>query len=145
MPSRKINKAPNSFGIMVFILLVWNLIGAMIFVLQVTMSPADVAALPYEHRLLHQAIPQWATAAHAIAVFGGVLGCLLLLMRKAMAILFLQLSLVGVIVHMFYFFIFSTASKVMDEGDTIMIIAVLIIALHLVALAYKAEHSKWIT
>ena len=47
--------------------------------------------------------PAWATGAFGIAVFGGVLGCLLLLLRKSVAFYVFVASLFGVIVHLFSF------------------------------------------
>ena len=52
------------------------------------------------HRAIIEVRPAWATGAFAIAVFGGALGCLLLLLRKSTAYYLFIASLLGVIVAM---------------------------------------------
>ena len=72
--------APKWFMVVAAVLLVWNLLGVMAYVMQVTMSPETLAALPQEQRQLYESTPAWATAAFAVAVNFGALGCVLLLL-----------------------------------------------------------------
>ena len=65
--------------------LVWNLLGIAAYIGQVTMSPETLAGLPPEQRALYEQTPAWVTSAFAIAVNAGAIGCLLLLLRKALA------------------------------------------------------------
>ncbi len=85
----------KSFWIIAGVALVWNLFGVMNFFMQMT---ADPATLPEKHRAIIESRPIWSTAAFALAVFGGALGCLLLLLRKSAATNVLIASLVGVVV-----------------------------------------------
>ena len=77
MSEKKIYKTPTWFMVVAVLLLVWNLLGVMAYIMQVTMSPETLAALPDAQRQLYENTPAWATAAFAIAVSGGALGCLL--------------------------------------------------------------------
>ncbi len=78
--------------------LIWNLMGVINFLMQMN---ADVlAAMPESHRAIIEGRPAWATGGFAIAVFGGALGCLLLLLRKSAAYYLFVASLLGVIVTM---------------------------------------------
>ena len=43
--------------------LVWNLLGVMAYVGQVTMSPDVLQAMPEEQRALYENMPAWVTAA----------------------------------------------------------------------------------
>jgi hypothetical protein len=52
------------------------------------------------HRAIIEGRPIWATGAFAIAVFGGALGCVLLLLRKSVAYFLFFASLLGVIVQL---------------------------------------------
>jgi hypothetical protein len=63
-----------------------------------------LASFPESSRPIIEGRPAWATAAFAIAVFGGSLGCLLLLFRKSAAFYVLLVSLLGVIVTMMHIF-----------------------------------------
>ena len=78
--------------------LVWNALGAINFLAQ--MNPDMLAAYLESERAIIEGRPAWATVAFAIAVFGGALGCVLLLLRKSVAYYFFIASLLGVIVAM---------------------------------------------
>ena len=54
-----------------------------------------------EHAII-EGRPTWATGGFAIAVFGGALGCLLLLLRKSAAYYLFIASLLGVVVTMLH-------------------------------------------
>ena len=135
--------APKWFMIVAGILLVWNLFGVMAYIMQVTMGPEALAALPEAQRQLYENTPVWATAAFAVAVNGGTLGCLLLILKRSLAGIFLQLSLAGVLVQMFHSFFISNAYEVFGPGGTVMPVMVLVIAVYLVFLAAKAKANHW--
>ena len=138
-------KAPIWFMVVSVVLLVWNLLGVMAYISQVTMGPEALAALPDEQRQIIENTPVWATAAFAIAVNGGTLGCLLLVVKSKLAGLFLRLSLAGVLVQMFHSFFMSNSFEVFGPGGLIMPIMVLLIAIFLVVLAAKAKTKRWIS
>jgi len=80
--------------------LVWNLMGVMNFLWQVNMSAETLATLSEAQKAIIDGRPMWVTVAFAVAVFAGVAGCLLLLLRKSLALVFLVLSLLAVLVSM---------------------------------------------
>ena len=137
------SKAPKWFMIVAAVLLVWNLLGVMAYIMQVMMSPETLAALSEEQRQLYESTPAWATAAFAVAVNFGALGCVLLLLRKNLAGLFLQLSLAGVLVQMFHSFFMSKSFEVFGPGGLVMPVMVIVIAIYLVVLAAKAKTDRW--
>ena len=143
MSEELISKAPKWFMIVAAVLLVWNLLGVMAYVMQVMMSPETLAALPQEQRELYENTPVWATAAFAVAVNFGALGCVLLLLRRNLAGLFLQLSLAGVLVQMFHSFFMSKSFEVFGPGGLVMPVMVIVIAIYLVVLAAKARTNRW--
>jgi hypothetical protein len=138
-------RAPIWFTIVSVLLLVWNVVGVMAYISQVTMGPEALALLPDDQRQIMENTPVWATAAFAIAVNGGTLGCLFLVVKSKLAALFLQLSLAGVLVQMFHSFFMSNSFEVFGPGAVIMPIMVLVIAVFLVVLAAKAKTRLWIT
>lgn len=137
------NKAPKWFMIVAVILLVWNLLGVMAYLMQVTMSPQVLATLPEAQLEILENTPAWATAAFAIAVNGGAIGCLLLVLKRNLAGFFLQLSLAGVLVQMFHSFFMSKSFEVFGPGGLVMPVMVIIIAIYLVTLAAKAKAHRW--
>jgi len=136
-------KTPTWFIFVAAVLLVWNLLGVMAYIVQVTMGPEAIAALPVVQRQLHENTPEWVTAAYAIAVNGGALGCLLLLLRRNLAGIFLKASLIGVLVQMTYAFFISNSFEVFGPGGMVMPIMVIVIAIYLVMLAGKAKTNRW--
>jgi len=137
------NKSPKWFMIVAGVLLVWNLLGVMAYVMQVTMGPDALAALPEAQRELYENTPAWATAAFAVAVNGGALGCLLLVLKRNLAGFFLQLSLAGVLVQMFHSFFMSKSFEVFGPGGMVMPVMVIVIAIYLVMLAARAKTNRW--
>ena len=86
-----------SFWVIGIIALVWHLMGSMNFVMQ--MNRSAVANMPESFRVVIEGRPLWATAAFAVAVFGGAIGSVLLLLRKPAAIFLFIASLLGVLVQ----------------------------------------------
>jgi small-conductance mechanosensitive channel len=125
--------------------LVWNLLGVAAYVGQVTMSPEDLAALPEAQRALYENVPTWVTSAFAIAVNAGALGCLLLVLRKALALPVLIVSLVAVLVQMYHSFFMSNAMEVMGVAAVIGPAFVIIIGIYLVWFANDSKSKGWIT
>ena len=79
------NKPNTGFWILSILALVWNLMGVLNYIGQAFITDDMKALLPESQRLYMESVPSWATAAFAFAVFAGVLGCLLLLLRKKIA------------------------------------------------------------
>ena len=82
MTENSTNKPPVWFWIVSVVALIWNGMGVMAYLGQAYMSDDALAALPEAEQALYANVPAWATAAFAIAVWGGLLGCLALLLRK---------------------------------------------------------------
>ena len=80
--------------------LIWNALGCVNYIMQ--MNPDIVVTFPETHQAIINGRPAWATGGFAIAVFGGALGGLLLLLRKPAALYAFIASLVGVLVTMIH-------------------------------------------
>ena len=85
-----------SFWVIGAVGLIFNLVGCMNYISQ--MNAENVASMPEVYRAIVESRPAWGTAAFAIAVFGGSLGCLLLLFKKSVAVYVFILALVGAVV-----------------------------------------------
>ena len=142
--SNSIN-APKWFLIVGIIALVWNLLGVFAYIMQQTMSPEDIAALSDAERTLRETTPAWASAAFAIAVHGGALGCLALVFKKGWALPLLVLSLAAVLVQMVHAFFISNSIEVFGPGGMIMPVLIIVIAVYLVFLARSAKEKGWIS
>ena len=130
-----------SFWAIGIVALIWNALGVLNFLLQ--MNPSMLAEYRESERLIIEGRPAWASAAFALAVFSGTLGCVLLLLRKSAAYPMFVASLVGVIVTMAH----ALGSGVGFEMEELIGIVVmpLIVAALLVRYAGKAKTKGWIS
>ena len=138
------NKPATWFWVVSAIALVWNSMGIMAYMAQVTMSPEALLALPENERTLMESVPPWATGAFAIAVFAGTLGCILLLLKRKLATPVLIISFTGVLVQMYYSFFISNSIEVYGPGGMIMPVMVIIIGVFLIWFSRKATANGWI-
>jgi len=132
------------FWIIGGVALVWNLMGVMAYLMQAFMTEEALAVLPEAERALYENVPAWATGAFAIAVFGGSLGCLLLLLRRRWATPVLVVSLLGVLVQMYHSFFVANSIEVYGPGGTIMSIMVVVIGVGLIWYANSATTKGWL-
>ncbi len=137
------SKPATWFWIVSGIALLWNLLGVMAYMAQVTLSPEALQALPENERTLIEATPAWATGAFAIAVWGGTLGAILLLLRRTFATPILIISLIGVVVQMIHAFFISNSIEVYGPGGMAMPAMVMIFAIFLIWFSRKAAARGW--
>ncbi|MFZ5635948.1 MAG: hypothetical protein ACOY82_05110 [Pseudomonadota bacterium] len=137
-------KPPLWFWIVGVLMLLWNAMGVMAYVQDATLTPEALQAMPEAERALRLARPAWATAAFAVAVFGGAVGCLLLLLRTRRALPVLVLSLIGVVVQMTHAFLIADSIAVYGPGGLIMPAMVLAFSLLLVWFAHRAGRRGWL-
>jgi len=133
-----------SFWIIGVVALIWNAMGAMNFVMQ--LNPDAVAEFPESHRAIIEGRPTWATVAFAIAVIGGAVGCLLLLLRKSAAYFLFVASLLGVIVTMIH--TLGVVGSTIDLSAfeiLLMILLPLVVAAFLIWYSKHAENNGWIS
>ena len=135
---------PRSFYIIGIAALIWNLIGVMAYVMQVTMSDAAMAALPEEQQAFIQNSPVWVTAAYAIAVNAGALGCVLLLVRQSWAFLVLVVSFAGIVTQNLYGYFMGGAVDVYGAAGVGLSVAVLAIGAFLIWYANGATDKGWL-
>jgi len=94
------HQRPFIFWAVAIVGLLWNLIGCWNYILQ--SNPEAIAQMPEVYQLVIEGRPAWATGSFAVSVFGGAVGCILMLMGRKVAVGVLILSLLGTIA-IFYF------------------------------------------
>jgi len=138
------NKPPIGFTIVAVIALLWNLLGCVAFVFDLLLTPEDIATMSAAQQTLYNARPTWAVASTALAVFGGVLGCIGLLLRKKWAFPVFIASLVGILVQDFGLFILVDGATLAGPVAVVMQSIVLLIAIGLIMLSRKAMARGWV-
>lgn len=144
MKTSTLNKPSIGFWIAAIAGLLWNLLGVNAYLQQAYKTESFKSQYPEEVLQILESTPAWATAAFAIAVFAGTLGCIALLLRKRIAKALFLLSLLGVIVQ-FSYEIFMTNSR--DYYDTfawVMTIMIPIVSIYLIWVSKKAISKSWI-
>ena len=106
--------------------LLFELAGCFFYLVEVRMSAADIAALPLDQAAMLAARPAWYYAAFGIAVWVGLLGAVLLLLRRQWAVWALLVSLVAVIIQFSSAFIVPEM-RAMTPSDALFVPVVVII------------------
>ena len=96
-----------SFWVICVLALIWNVMGSINFLLQTDLKM--VANFPEAAQSLIASRPLWATIAFAIAVFGGVLAEILLLLKKSVSYYIFVVSLFGALITNIHTFQVSRA------------------------------------
>jgi hypothetical protein len=141
---KRSHKPSAWFWVVSVALLIWNALGVMDYVQQAIMTADALQAMPAAERALFESRPAWATAAFAIAVFGGAAGCLLLLLRSRLALPVLVVSFIGVVVQMTHAFFVAHSYAVYGPGGLIMPIMVSALSIFLVWFARLARRRGWL-
>ena len=126
------NSPSRQFWIISGVALVWNLLGIISYLMSFSMSPEALAAMTEAERALYTDIPAWVTSAYAIAVFGGTLGCVALLMRKAWAVPVFIVSLIAILLQMGYALFMTAMLEVNGATAAVMPLLIIAIAVYLV-------------
>lgn len=137
-------KPAKSFWIISTIALIWNLMGANQYLQQAYNTESFRAMFTEEQFELIQAMPSWAIAAFAFAVFGGTAGCVFLLLRKRLAKIFFIISLIGIVFQMIYNMIIVDAMEVYGPGAIIMPIMVIAVGFFLFWYSKKSIANGWL-
>lgn len=134
------NKPPIWFWIVSVVALVWNGLGVMAYLARAFATDEMIAALPEEQQAEFLAeYPAWYTAAFAIAVFAGIMGCFALLIKKKWAYSLFVLSAIGAIIQHAYLFMN------VDMPSLVMPVMVIVVCVFLIWFAKNATAKGWIS
>lgn len=139
MNENTLSRVHWSFWVIGAVALIFNIMGCINFLSQ--MNAEGVSALPEQYRALVEARPAWATVAFAIAVFGGALAGLLLLLRKAAAFYLFVASLLGTVAAQIPTLAMADFPVAALIGGLIQ----LVVTVFLVWYSKWAERKGWIT
>ena len=112
------------------------LVGCAGYLIDVTSDPNS---LPLDQRALVMARPMWSVAAYAVAVWVGLIGAVLLLMRRKLAE---PLLLVSLIAAVFTFLPYAVVPRVRDIVSTNEIAFALVILAITWTIFWFARHSR---
>ena len=135
MSEARAAKAPVHLWIIGILALLWSLMGAYDYLMTETKNETYMSKFTPEQLEFFYGFPAWLIAFWALAVWGGVLGALLLLLRRKLAVKVLVISFLCMVVTMVHNYAFAGAADVVGAVGTIFGVVVFVISLGLVVYA----------
>ncbi len=133
MSEREAGSVHWSFWVVGAVALVWNAMGVLNLIMQ--MNPDVLATYPESHQTIVANQTGWIAASVTVAIIGGTIGCVLLLLRKAGAVYLFYASLIGTIIVVAHTLSLSIELSASD--------IVMIIVMPVVVAALLAWYSRW--
>ena len=115
--------------------------GCASYVWHVTLDPA---ALPVDQRAMMEALPSWMTAAFAVAVWAGLAGAVMLLMRRKIAQPLLLISLIAVLVQFSGYFIDPELRQAMSTDAYVLPIIIVLLTWTIFWFARHSRQRGWL-
>ena len=138
-------KIPVWFWLLAIFFLLWNVMGVLSFFAHTFISEEALAALPTNERELYGDYPLWTTLVFAIAVFGGLLGSIGLLLKKRWSKVAFIISLLAIIPQMIHNVFFTKSMDVYGPGQAAtMPIMVVLFGVFLVWFSNYCIRKKWL-
>ena len=126
---------------------VWNLSGLYQYYLASIITPDQLEDAGYTAMQVAHVLntPAWAHSGYAIAVNAGVLGVILLLLRKAWAIPMFVISLVGALVQDLDAFVLRNALEHFNPWWLVVPISVIVVCILEIWFARRAKAKGWLS
>lgn len=137
----------KSFWIVGVLLLIWALIGCFMYWMEMTMSDAAyLETFGQEATRMRPLIPAWSVAGYAIGVWAGLVGAVLLLLKKRLALPAYVISFFGALIGWGWYVINSEAASMMaTNGGWYMMIFVFVMCLFSIWWARKKAAQGLLT
>jgi len=133
--------APRWFTVAALAAVAWEIFGCFMYLMQVRVDPAS---LPVDQRALWDAAPSWMMAAYAVAVWVGLIGAILLVMRRRLAEKLLLVSLVAVIVQ-FSALLLVPELRNLTTSDALFLPFVIVVACYVIwHFAFTSRRAGWL-
>lgn len=107
---------PRHLWVVGIIALLWSAMGAMDYVMTQTQNEEYLSGFTPEQLAFFNSFPIWVVAAWAIAVWGGVLGSILLLLKRRAAVWVFLASVVAIVVTTFHNYVLSNGMEVVGDA-----------------------------
>jgi hypothetical protein len=126
------------------LILLWMMVGIGGFVVDMMMTPEDWAQMPESQQRLYASRPPFLYACYAVATGSGIVGAIMLLMRRRASVAVLAVSLVAVIVQFGYTIWGLNAPAIAGNGIYGLASSIVLAGAGSVWVARKAEGEGWL-
>lgn len=137
-------KPPVWFWAVSVLALLWNLGGVYTYLDTAYNQVEMLEAMTQGQRELFENFPAWATGAFALAVFGGTLACIGLLLRKKWAKLLFIISLICAIAQFIQWLFVQNAAEAFGPEAYYMPTTVVIIGILLILFSNTGIKKGWL-
>ncbi|MGE0581589.1 MAG: hypothetical protein AB7P31_05615 [Steroidobacteraceae bacterium] len=107
--------------------LLWMGMGALDYVMTQTRNASYLSAFTPAQLDYFYGFPAWVVAAWAIGVWGGVLGAILLLLRRRLALWAFAASLAATVLATFHNYVLSNGLEVVGDAVSLVFTAVIVV------------------
>lgn len=111
--------------------LLWNSVGALDYVMTQTRNASYMANFTPGQLEYFYGFPSWVVGAWAVAVWGAVLGSVLLLLRRRLAEPVFLVSLVAMVITTIHNFLLSDGLRIMGSGAAVFSAVIFVVAVGL--------------
>jgi hypothetical protein len=118
-------RTPWHLWVIGILALLWSAMGALDYVMTQTKNEMYMSGFTQEQLAFFYGLPVWVVAAWAIGVWGGVIGALLLLFRRRLAVWVFLTSLLAVVVTTFHNYLLSNGMAIMGDAFSLGFTAVI--------------------
>ena len=116
-------------------------LGCIIYLMHVFTDPAT---LPLDQRTAYEAEPAWVTGANAVAVWVGLIGAILVVMRRKAGEWLLLISLVAVLVWLAGLILVTPLRENMSANDLLVAIVVTVLTWTVYWFARHSRQRGWL-
>lgn len=134
-------RPPVWFAVLAVLAILWEALGCVMYVSQVTVDPAS---LPLDQRAMWDATPAWSIGAYAIAVWVGLVGAILLFLRRRQSVPLLFISLLAVAVQFSALILVPDLSGNMSSDMLLLPVVIFIICYGIFHLALLGKKKGWL-
>jgi hypothetical protein len=121
--------------------LLWEALGCVLYLMRVTTDPAS---LPVDQRAIFDATPAWVLAAFAVAVWVGLAGAILLVMRRRLAQPLLLASLAALVIQNSALVLDPALRNLVASDQLLVPFIILVVSYSVWHLAWQAQKSGWL-
>jgi hypothetical protein len=138
------SQAPKWFVPVAVVALLWNALGCVAYLYDVTITADDVAKMDAAQQAMYAARPAWSISATAVAVWFGALGCVGLVLKRRWSLPVLAISLLGIIVQDIALFALSGAGAAAGPVVYVLQGIVLVVGIGLVLMSRQGIKQGWL-
>jgi len=130
------------FWVIGVVALVWNAVGALDYLMTQTQNESYMSGFTPVQLEFFYGLPAWTIAAWAIGVWGGVVGAILLLLKRRAAIWAFAASIAGIVVTNFQNYALANGMEVAGDAFSLGLSAAIFVIAIALFLYARAMHQR---